>query len=269
MGDPIGEHSSVPDNVDREELMSMLLSRRSALTVGAFASLIAVVGSDLIAPPVAHATAPTSAGGVVDEARSYVGLTLGSIRSGVDSPWSGYGDYDWCAWFASWCIRGLGLGMLTWATDIANVGTLVSSPAVGDMCLFGTSHVGIVSKRVGSTWYLIDGNGESTGTGITTRVVAERPIWNSPHTFYRPNYSGTTSTTQENLMAMMFNKNGQMVWAMAGAGPGTAAWIELTDGPLAAALATYINGKTSVALTIPQWDAMKAAFTSAQNVHTV
>jgi hypothetical protein len=88
------------------------------------------------------------------------------------------------------------------------------------------------------------------------------------------NYTGPLGPpllTQEDPMAIMFYApvGGVNTWAMAGAGQGTAAWWETTDEVLAGKLATYINGKASVGLTVAQWNDIKARFTAAPNVHTV
>lgn len=165
------------------------LSRRT-LIGGAFAGgILAAFG--IQTTPAFATTAPTTAAGVVSLARSYVGDTLAGVRNTTSAPWDEYGNYDWCAWFASWCTRGLGFGMLTWAAQMRDLGPEVSTPAIGDMVVFGTSHTGIVSKVVNGVPWLIDGNGASTGSSITTREVAERPIWGDSHTFTRPAYTDT------------------------------------------------------------------------------
>jgi hypothetical protein len=185
------------------------LSRR-ALLGGAFAGgLLAAFG--LQGQAAFAVSAPTTAGGVVSLARSYVGDTLATVRDTTSGAWADYGDNDWCAWFASWCTRGLGFGMLTWAAQMRDLGPEVSTPAVGDLVVFGTSHTGIVSKIVNGVPWLIDGNGVSTGSSITTRKVAERPVWSDSHTFTRPAYTDTE--TGGNAMAAFLKATDQTdVW---------------------------------------------------------
>lgn len=144
------------------------------------------------------ATTPTSslpasptAQQVVDYGRSYLSKTVYDVDQTTAAPWRGYRG-DWCAWFATWELRNTTGGKYyTWVADMRKLGTEVSTPRVGDIVIFGADqHVGIVSKNVNGIWYVLDGNGLSTGTSgdWTTTRVAERPIWNQSHDFIRVNY---------------------------------------------------------------------------------
>ena len=125
----------------------------------------------------------------VQYARSYVGKTLPQIRPGTSAPWSSYGNYDWCAWFATWVLRDTtGGAYYTYVDDTRRLGTATITPRVGDLVLFGDYHVGIVSKYYNGRWYLIDGNGASSGNGPANTIVQERPIWDADHTFVRISY---------------------------------------------------------------------------------
>jgi hypothetical protein len=146
-----------------------------------------------VAPPPPSTGLPTSptAQQVVNYARSYKGQTVYQVDETTAAPWHGYRG-DWCAWFATWAMRNATGGKeYTWVADMRKLGTEVSSPRVGDVVIFGNDqHVGIVSQNVNGIWYVVDGNGLSTGTSgdWTTTKVAERPIWNQAHDFIRINY---------------------------------------------------------------------------------
>ena len=75
----------------------------------------------------------------------------------------------WCAYFASWCAqsagtplgdRGQGLGSVAEITSWASrTGRLTTTPAPGELILFGTEHVGIVeSVNADGSVTTIEGN---------------------------------------------------------------------------------------------------------------
>jgi hypothetical protein len=164
------------------------LSRRTLIGGAIAGGTLAAFG---INPLPAFASGPTTAAAAVAEARKYLGWKFLDIRGETTGEWATYPIADWCAWFASWCIRGLGAGLIRDAGDMKSVGGEYTSPEVGDIVVFGQHHTGIVSKIVDGTPWLIDGNGVSTGDDITTRKVAERPVWAEAHTYTRPDYATT------------------------------------------------------------------------------
>jgi len=141
----------------------------------------------------AFALPPTSAAGVIALARGYMGMTLNEMKPLTEAPWTSYSDH-WCAWFVSWCLRGLGYGRRTYATDFNNVFPAVAVPQVGDVVVFGTSHIGFVSQVTGSGWMQLDGNRVRPGTSapLTTRVYEGVPMTSpTPIVFRRPPYFGS------------------------------------------------------------------------------
>ncbi|MBA8988918.1 hypothetical protein FHW23_000150 [Curtobacterium pusillum] len=145
-------------------------------------------------PPSSGLPSSPTAQQVIDYARSYMGKTVYQVDGSTAAPWHGYRG-DWCAWFSTWALRNTTGGTYyTWVHDMRKLGTQLpagASPRVGDIVIFGSDqHVGIVSKQVNGVWYVLDGNGLSTGTSgdWTTTKVAERPIWNQAHDFIRVDY---------------------------------------------------------------------------------
>ncbi|GIT80149.1 hypothetical protein LLS1_18180 [Leifsonia sp. LS1] len=170
------------------------LSRRSLL---ASLAAVGVLGPALLdgPPALASGVAPGTANEAITLARSLLGKGLVELRSNYvnDPPWNTYGNFDWCAWFVSWLLRGSGRGMKTWVTDMYDYGPVVGSPQVGDIVIFVDYHVGIVSKIVAGTPYVIDGNGGTLAP--TATIVQERPVWSDTHKFVRPTYSGASNPT--------------------------------------------------------------------------
>lgn len=129
------------------------------------------------APSTGLPSNPTAAE-TVAYARSYMNQGLAQIRSQTSAPWSSYPDADWCAWFVSWVERNNTGGVYeTYAARMGRLGTITTSPQVGDVVMIGDYHTGILSKRVNGAWYIIDGNGGQSGPTIMTRKVIERPLW--------------------------------------------------------------------------------------------
>jgi hypothetical protein len=162
------------------------ISRRTLVAGAAGIGALAALAPGLLAAGPARADVPVTRDGVVALARSYLGQGLQTIRSSTSGGWASYPNADWCAWFATWCLRGVtGGAYYTYVTQMYQLGYQVSTPDVGDVVIFPDYHVGIVSKYAGGSWYLVDGNGGTTGALHT--VVQERVIWNS-HTFIHINY---------------------------------------------------------------------------------
>jgi hypothetical protein len=98
-----------------------------------------------------------------------------------------YAGAPWCAYFVSWCAReagtplgaqGQGLGSVSEITDWArSTGRLTSTPAPGELILFGTEHVGIV-KSVNADGSL------TTVEGNASNGVREETRWPSEATGY-------------------------------------------------------------------------------------
>ncbi|TXK19289.1 CHAP domain-containing protein [Homoserinibacter sp. GY 40078] len=145
------------------ETIDPRLSRRTLLGGAAAIATLASLGIDLASPGPAFAVAaPVTPEGVIAYARKYLGLDLDGVKASEDPPdgaWAGYNG-DWCAWFATWCLRGLGLGKRTLATNFEDL-PLASTPAVGDLVIFtradGNHHVAIVTQTSGGL-RSIDGN---------------------------------------------------------------------------------------------------------------
>jgi hypothetical protein len=134
----------------------------------------------------------TSAGlTALQAAESQVGVTeqppgsndgpqIAEYRSAVQGSYAGA---PWCAYFASWCARqagaplgdqGQGLGSVSEITDWARqTGRLTSTPAPGELILFGTEHVGIVkSVNADGSLTTVEGNA-SNGVNEETRWPSE------------------------------------------------------------------------------------------------
>lgn len=98
-----------------------------------------------------------------------------------------YAGAPWCAYFVSWCAatagapigdHGQGLGSVAEITDWArSTGRLTSTPAPGELILFGTAHVGIV-KSVNADGSL------TTVEGNASNGVHEETHWPSEATGY-------------------------------------------------------------------------------------
>jgi hypothetical protein len=98
-----------------------------------------------------------------------------------------YAGAPWCAYFVSWCAaqagtplgdQGQGLGSVAEITDWArSTGRLTSTPAPGELILFGTEHVGIV-KSVNPDGSL------TTVEGNASNGVREETRWPSEATGY-------------------------------------------------------------------------------------
>jgi hypothetical protein len=98
-----------------------------------------------------------------------------------------YAGAPWCAYFVSWCAaaagapigdHGQGLGSVAQITDWArSTGRLTSTPAPGELILFGTAHVGIV-KSVNADGSL------TTVEGNASNGVHEETHWPSEATGY-------------------------------------------------------------------------------------
>ena len=81
------------------------------------------------------------------------GPQISMYRSAVAGSYAGA---PWCAYFVSWCAAqagaplgstGQGLGSVSEITDWAkSTGRFTETPQPGDLILFGTEHVGIVSR---------------------------------------------------------------------------------------------------------------------------
>lgn len=144
-------------------------------------------------------TAPTSPDQAIALARSLLGKGLAEIRLNyaTESPWGSYGDNDWCAWFVSWLLRANGAGFESWVDNMYRFGPTVSSPIVGDIIIFPNYHVGLVSKIVNGTVWVIDGNG-GEGLSATQTIVRERVAW-SPRVFVRPHYLTNQPSTPDGI----------------------------------------------------------------------
>jgi surface antigen len=98
-----------------------------------------------------------------------------------------YAGAPWCAYFVSWAAaqagtplgdQGQGLGSVAEITDWArSTGRLTSTPAPGELILFGTAHVGIV-KSVNADGSL------TTVEGNASNGVREETRWPSEATGY-------------------------------------------------------------------------------------
>ena len=247
-----------------EEVMGPLLSRRVVLGGSAALAILLAAGVDISAARPAAATAPpTSAAGVIALGRSYIGSTLPTLLPQTEAPWSGYGVHDWCMWFVSWCLRGLGHGYLTWASQLDFL-PAHATPQVGDVAVFGSYHIGFVSQVSGGV-RILDGNRTSTGSSAGTTKVNEGSNFDSP-VYRRPAYSGTdpiaTPKNGDNNMLLIYMAGTPFTFALFGPG----FWYEWTatsgGDPVANAFAAQITGGTTIGgvpVNATQWAAIKAA----------
>jgi CHAP domain len=108
------------------------------------------------------------------------GPQIAEYRSAVQGSYAGA---PWCAYFVSWCAReagvplgdqGQGFGSVSEITDWARqTGRLTSTPAPGELILFGTEHVGIVkSVNADGSLTTVEGNA-SNGVNVETRWPSE------------------------------------------------------------------------------------------------
>lgn len=210
---------------------------------------------------------PTSPTAVVEYARRYLGLKLAGVKNPAvspevpDGPWNSP-PYEaaWCAWFASWCLRGTNpMGKRTDAGGFTFL-ERVTTPVVGDLVVFnGGSHVAIVTQVDGGL-RSIDGN---RGTwGYANNVVKESTF--IPHTskeYRRPVYTPTAPTYQQG--------GADMLMIMKGTGPNytfalfaPGFWYEWTGNGAGAAndFSMQISGGATGAVRVDatQFDAIKA-----------
>lgn len=274
VGDPgsevhLGERVALPARV----------SRRSVFHLAGITAAIGVTGVNVLGPALAaHSNPPADAAGVITLARSYLGQGLVAIRNQTTSPWSGYSNYDWCAWFATWCLRGATGGYYTtWAyhtvwPDMRQVGPLVSAPEVGDVVIFGEYHTGLVSQVEGGLRF-IEGNPGAAGA-LNTQVV-ERPGWGaSERVFRRPIYSAIPTQQRRLDMTTRYAKIGSgdggvgTIVALAGdvGYPCPGNWQEYTrtvaDGSSndRAAMEYLVHGSV-VWIPAAQWAALQTSYT--------
>jgi CHAP domain len=108
------------------------------------------------------------------------GPQIAAYRTATEGAYAGA---PWCAYFVSWCAaqagtpigdRGQGLGSVSEITDWArSTGRLTSTPAPGELILFGTEHVGIVeSVNADGSLTTVEGNA-SDGVRRETRWPSE------------------------------------------------------------------------------------------------
>jgi hypothetical protein len=164
------------------------LSRRALLGGALGISTLASIGIDAVGSPAAFAAAPTSPAAAIALGRSYLNQGLQQVRPQTLTPWAGYPNADWCAWFASWLLRGLpGIGYRTYVDQFFHLPT-VASPQVGDLAFIGSQHIGLVTQ-VSPTIKVLDGN-RVTGGRVAPlgTVVLEGNNYSSP-TYRRPPYT--------------------------------------------------------------------------------
>jgi hypothetical protein len=153
----------------------------------------------LSAANVAQAAAPVSGADAglktLQVAETQVGVTeqppgsndgpqIAEYRTAIQGAYAGA---PWCAYFVSWAAaqagtplgdQGQGLGSVAEITDWArSTGRLTSTPAPGELILFGTAHVGIV-KSVNADGSL------TTVEGNASNGVREETRWPSEATGY-------------------------------------------------------------------------------------
>jgi hypothetical protein len=202
--------SAVEDGADG----SRGISRRTLLGGGVGLGVGVALGTDFIAPSAANAAGPTSASGVISLGRSYLGLGLKQVRALTDSPWAGYPNADWCAWFVSWISRGLGYGYQTYA----NAWDFLPSPPsdeakVGDFARIGTGsgaiHIGVVTAVSGGrVTKILDGNRiRPPATYWGNSYVREEGPY-APYVLRRPTYPNTTEPSEGDIeMRTIYNKD--------------------------------------------------------------
>lgn len=166
-------------DVDSSSGLSRRTLIRGAGALGVAAASGIAVGLDPFAPP-AMAAPPTSAQGIIDYGKTYLGKTIAQIKAMspemAGTPWANYTG-EWCAWFVSWISRGLGYGPRFGAPyyDPPNFPEIITGPQVGDFVRIYNGgnpiHVGIVSGvSNGRVTSILDGN-RTTVPSWTTTVV--------------------------------------------------------------------------------------------------
>lgn len=111
---------------------------------------LATFGSPLVvAPSPAAATNPVTANGVIQLAKSLVGLKWSELKATAifDPPWASYNN-EWCAAFTSWLLHSVGAGSYqTFASGQFAAFPEVSSPLPGDIIYYpDPGHVGIITS---------------------------------------------------------------------------------------------------------------------------
>jgi hypothetical protein len=250
------------------EVDSFAISRRT-LVLGSAAA----VGSAALAvfaglPLRAFASVPATPQGVIALARSYLGMRLSEIRPLTGSPWNGYPDADWCAWFVSWVTRGLGHGYQTFANAWDGL-PHPTTPQVGDFARISTGtnsaiHIGIVTQI--NPIRIIDGNRiRGSATYYGNSYVREEGTYD-PITFRRPTYGTAQRNGTSDMLMIMKGTTPNYTFALFA----PTFWYEWTgDGSgVANTFASQISGGAAGAarVTEAEWNAIKA---EAQRVRSV
>jgi len=247
-----------------------MLSRRHFMGGATALSILAAAGVNLAnASPAFAATPGTTADSVIAYAKLYEGLTLAGVKNPLTSPEVPSGAWNvppynkpWCAWFASWCLRELGLGTIIDAGGFRGLPEH-ANPEIGDVVEYQNGkHVGIVTQVVGGIRTIEGNRGQAGYTGNTVKpggLISDYPI----RRYFRPPYLTTTPEDP--------NRSGgaDMLMIMKGAGPifnfalfAPGFWYEWSapgDGS-ANAFAVQISGGATgaVVVTATEWNAIKA-----------
>jgi CHAP domain len=162
-------------------------------TATAFQQALSAANVAQAAPPASSGTdaglqtlrvAETQVGVTEQPPGSNDGPQIAEYRTATQGAYAGA---PWCAYFVSWAAaqagtplgdQGQGLGSVSEITDWArSTGRLTSTPAPGELILFGTAHVGIV-KSVNADGSL------TTVEGNASNGVREETRWPSEATGY-------------------------------------------------------------------------------------
>src|SRR5579871_3094286 len=176
-----------------QTFMSQASATGSTAATGTSGTTLQQALSAATATQVSPTAASDGSGGLgaLQAAETQVGVTeqppgsndgpqIAEYRSAVQGSYAGA---PWCAYFVSWCAReagvplgdqGQGFGSVSEITDWARqTGRLTSTPAPGELILFGTEHVGIVkSVNADGSLTTVEGNA-SNGVNQETRWPSE------------------------------------------------------------------------------------------------
>ena len=157
---------------------------------------MAALGIPLSSQAAAYAgSPPTSAADAIALALSQVGKTLAQVQATamLEEPWHSY-QGDWCANFVSWILRASGKGRLTWVDEMPQLGSPVSTPAIGDIFVYPWYHTGMVAGLNPIT--IVAGNEPGSLHWSATPVVT-RTLGGASTLYYRPNYTGASTGDAE------------------------------------------------------------------------
>jgi len=188
------------DDLNRELGPGRAIFNRRVMLGGLAGLSLATMFGEALSPQVAFAAAspPASGAAAGAAAASYAGWTFDQLKATVitDSPWPSYSG-DWCAWFASWWMRGTSnfsqSGYTSSSALFAKFSEVsISSARAGDMIWYDVlGHCGIIKSVDGGQIRPVEGNCPDNPNRVHDRGY---PISNEHFRIARPNYTGGAGT---------------------------------------------------------------------------